>query len=484
MKANKLVCVFLFLMLGVACAQQTNSASDAVHNVTFQKWLAQAEKGDAESQWRMGVYYAQWALPVGAESNLVKALVWYRKAADQNFAKAEYNLGNFYSLGRVVEQNPAEAVKWYRKAADQNFANAENNLALCYANGRGVETNMAESVKWYRKAADQNLDLAECNLGVAYQFGRGVETNLVEAVKWYRKAAEQNNAVAQSYLGICYGAGLGVPKNDVEAYKWLMLAVAKGPTNALYNLNHIVHNMTPSEIAEGRSLATAFVLRRFSITNSDGGIETIKGCGSGFFITDDGYLITNNHVVKDATKVRLLTGAGIFTARVVMLDAGWDMALLQILAPPPFAPLPVAEGLDVKLGDMVATVGFPDVGLQGFAPKLSKGEIASLSGAGDDPRYFQISAPAQPGNSGGALVDVRGNVIGIVSAKLDASVALAASGALPENVNYAIKSSLLLSFLKSVPSVSAKLKAPVTADRKFEDVVKSAQDAAVLVLVY
>ncbi len=60
----------------------------------------------------------------------------------------------------------------------------------------------------------------------------------------------------------------------------------------------------------------------------------------------------------------------------------------------------------------------------------------------------------------------------------------AASGALPENVNYAVKSSLLLSFLESVPDVANKLKAPVTADRKFEDVVKSAWDAAVLVVVY
>ena len=53
---------------------------------------------------------------------------------------------------------------------------------------------------------------------------------------------------------------------------------------------------------------------------------------------------------------------------------------------------------------------FPDVGLQEFAPKLAKGEIASLSGAGDDPRYFQISAPVQPGNSGGAPVDERGKL--------------------------------------------------------------------------
>ena len=110
-----------------------------------------------------------------------------------------------------------------------------------------------------------------------------------------------------------------------------------------------------------------------------------------------------------------------------------------------------------------------------FSPKLAKGEIASLSGAQDDPRYFQISLPVQPGNSGGALVDERGNVIGIVSAKLNASAALAASGALPENVNYAVKSSFLLGFLESVPDVANKLKAPVTVERKFEDVVKSAQ---------
>jgi serine protease Do len=77
----------------------------------------------------------------------------------------------------------------------------------------------------------------------------------------------------------------------------------------------------------------------------------------------------------------------------------------------------------VKLGGTVATVGFPDIGLQGFSPKLAKGEIASLSGAADDARYFQISVPVQPGNSGGVLVDEHGNVVGVVSAKLDASVA-------------------------------------------------------------
>ena len=80
--------------------------------------------------------------------------------------------------------------------------------------------------------------------------------------------------------------------------------------------------------------------------------------------------------------------------------------------------------------------------------------------------------------------DERGNVIGIVSARLDATAALVSPDVPGENVNYAAKSSLLLSFLESMPPVSAKLKAPNTKDEKFEDVVKLAQDAAVPVLVY
>ncbi|HMH08732.1 MAG TPA: serine protease [Terriglobales bacterium] len=122
--------------------------------------------------------------------------------------------------------------------------------------------------------------------------------------------------------------------------------------------------------------------------------------------------------------------------------------------------------------------------MQGFELKLAKGEIASLSGIQDDARYFQISVPVQPGNSGGALVDERGNVVGIVSAKLSAAAALYTSGEVPENVNYAVKSSFLLGFLESVPKISAKLKEPNTKDMNFSDVVEQTKEAAALVPVY
>ena len=204
--------------------------------------------------------------------------------------------------------------------------------------------------------------------------------------------------------------------------------------------------------------------------------------GTGFFITSDGFAMTNAHVVKGGTKFQLATRAGIIAARVVKVDEANDLAMLK--AEGSFAPLPVVGSRMVRLGTTVATVGFPNIGLQGFAPKLAKGEIAALSGAQDDARYFQISVPVQPGNSGGALVDERGNVVGVVAGKLSAKAALQTSGALPENVNYAVKSSFLLGFLESVPAVAAKLKEPNTKDEKFEDAVKSAEQSTVLVLVY
>ncbi len=90
------------------------------------------------------------------------------------------------------------------------------------------------------------------------------------------------------------------------------------------------------------------------------------------FITEDGYLISNYHVVKDASKVRLVTVAKTIPVKVVRVDAANDLALLK--ADGAFAPLPIISSRVVKLGGTVATVGFPDPGLQRFAPKRPRGK--------------------------------------------------------------------------------------------------------------
>ena len=362
---------------------------------------------------------------------------------------------------------------------------------------------------------------AQFDLGVIYAKGTGVKKDVAKSFQWFHKAAEQGVVSAQTEIAWMYQNGVGVPQDYVGAYKWDNLAAASGDEWAITHRDYVASLMTPEQIAQGQEMSRNFKPdeesdygttknaakpKTFSYEEakgeqsvSDNSTNTLgfipdnssinqtnsvssdnpTASGTGFFITDDGYLITCAHVVEGATKISLLTSVGTVEAKLVQTDSANDIALLK--ADGKFSALPIAASRTASLGDTVATVGFPDPSLQGFSPKLAKGEIAALAGAGDDVRYFQISVPVQPGNSGGALVDGLGNVVGIVSAKLDAATALAASGALPENVNYAVKSSYLLGFLESVPG--AKLNAPNTNDEKFTVVVKFAQLATVLVLV-
>ncbi len=388
--------------------------------------------------------------------------------------------------GRVqlqAQQSDTNSFERIKARAEQGDAKAQSALGELYFE-RG---NDVEAFNWYHKAAEQGEPKAECCIGALYRDGRVLKQNFSEAAKLFRRSANQGYWLAQDCLADLYEKGTGVNQDYIEAYKWYNIATANPDLPSIMHeliakdRKEISLRMTAVQIAEAQKLS-----REFKVTKEGNAVFSLNdipvASGTGFFITEDGYFISNYHVVKDASKIRLVTGAGLLDAAVAKVDAANDLALLKAVGR--FNPMPVAASRTVKLGGAVATVGFPDIGLQGFAPKLAKGEIASLSGAVDDPRYFQISLPVQPGNSGGALVDAHGNVVGIVAAKLDPSAALAATGALPENVNYAVKSSLLLSFLESVPDVASKLKEPNTKDEPFEDVVQSAKDAAVLVLVY
>jgi S1-C subfamily serine protease len=222
------------------------------------------------------------------------------------------------------------------------------------------------------------------------------------------------------------------------------------------------------------------------IADAEADVEARGGVvGTGFFITDNGYLLTCFHVVNHPAKsITVITKHGLFPADLVKSDPDKDVALLKVTGT--FSSFPLTSSDNVSLGEPVFTIGFPNPDMQGWQPKLTRGEISSLSGFRDDTNGYQISVPVQPGNSGGALVDEHGNVVGIVEAKLRGSVAeLEANGVLPEDVNYAIKSSGVKTFLDSVPEgwpLKLKTEYP-PGDLKSEDVVKASQDAVALVLV-
>jgi uncharacterized protein len=455
----------------------------AIH-IAFIKKIA--EEGDVSAQIVLGGFYHDGLrdlVPVDKK----QSFKWFQKAADQGNAAAQYAVGRAYSSGEGVRKSSRSALKWMRKAAEQGYADAQFWIGESYRNGYGgVRKNIKTALQWVLKAAEQNNAAAQCRLGAMYSRGDGVAKNEKESFKWTRKSAEQGYVYAQGILGGNYFYGEGVLKDEVEGYKWMLLAAAQQDSVKQLVESH-EKLITPTQRAEGQRLARNWKPRGAlakSSSATSGEIEASRpsSTGTGFAITDDGYFITNKHVATLGATVRLLTSQGTVVAKVVKVDKATDHALLK--ADGNFTALPVASSRKVRLGATVTTVGFPNIGLQGFSPKLAKGEIASLAGAQDDARHFQISVPLQPGNSGGALVDARGNVIGVVVASLNQEAALATSGNLAQNVNYAVKSSYLLSFLESVPEVAAKLKDPNIKDRKFVDMVEGVQQATVLVLVY
>jgi len=210
--------------------------------------------------------------------------------------------------------------------------------------------------------------------------------------------------------------------------------------------------------------------------------ERVAGTGTGFFITPDGYFLTNYHVVAGAERIRIQSGEAVIDAKVVQRDPANDIAILKIEGH--FVCLTIGLSNKVKIGDDVFTIGFPAPDLQGVAPKLTKGNISATSGLKDDPRFFQISIPVQPGNSGGPLIDERGNAVGIVASTLSPSIAIS-SGFIPQNVNYAVKTTYAIPLIEAIPGVKEKLPTiDISTLRSGSEIREAAAKAVGLVIVY
>ena len=178
--------------------------------------------------------------------------------------------------------------------------------------------------------------------------------------------------------------------------------------------------------------------------------QSIVASGTGFFVSKDGYIATNYHVVKGAEKitVSLIDNSNQsrdFNSVVVKKDKANDIAILKIEDHSflPFNVLPYTIESRINVGASVYTIGYPLNSIMGTNFKVSDGIISAKTGIEDDVRYFQITVPIQPGNSGGPLINKDGNVVGITSSQLNGEYI----GAHVENVNYAIKAVYLLNVL-------------------------------------
>lgn len=193
-----------------------------------------------------------------------------------------------------------------------------------------------------------------------------------------------------------------------------------------------------------------------------------RSSATGFCISRDGYVVTARHFTRGRKSFKVVTRDGKQDAELVREDPSNDLAVLKVQGSLPA--LPIRRNGETKVGEKVATVGFPNPEVQGYEPKFNDGIVSSRSGIQDDRNTFQISVALQPGNSGGPLVDMQGNVVGVVVAKLDAMKTFTATGNLPENVNYAVKSELLMRFLESIPGIG-ELPVPIALQSPSGDVL-------------
>lgn len=173
-----------------------------------------------------------------------------------------------------------------------------------------------------------------------------------------------------------------------------------------------------------------------------------SGFGTGFVVSANGHIVTNNHVIDGCSELKgNLTGEAAMVLRVVSSDANNDLALLQAPSTATFKEFARIRDRSIRSGDSVVAIGFPFHGLLTSDFTVTTGIVSSLSGMRNDSRFLQISAPVQPGNSGGPLFDTTGQIVGVVAGKLDGLRVAVATGNIPENINFAIKTGALRDFL-------------------------------------
>lgn len=203
-------------------------------------------------------------------------------------------------------------------------------------------------------------------------------------------------------------------------------------------------------------------------TNAPAHPPEVVSSGSSVLVSQEGYLITNEHVIAGCAS---LNAVGVGPVTAVGHDKINDLALLKSNTKIAAEPLPLSATA-ARLGEEVIAIGYPLQGILGGL-NVTNGIVSGLSGLGNNSTELQFTAPIQPGNSGGALLDRSGALVGIVSSKLNDRVAFGTAGFVPQGVNFALRREVVQTFL------SAQSVKPVLADgksqRSIEDIAELAR---------
>lgn len=197
--------------------------------------------------------------------------------------------------------------------------------------------------------------------------------------------------------------------------------------------------------------------------------SNVKSSGTGFALSSEGYIVTNHHVIEGATKIKVRGIKGNFSksysAEIIVEDKNNDIAIIKVNDPDftTLGQLPYTINSNlIDVGSSVYALGYPLRASMGDEVKLTNGIISSKTGFQGDITTYQISVPVQPGNSGGPLINEKGEIVGIINAKH--------AGA--ENASYAIKTSYLLNLIQIMNTAPTLSKTNTIATKNLSEQVK------------
>lgn len=180
----------------------------------------------------------------------------------------------------------------------------------------------------------------------------------------------------------------------------------------------------------------------------EGTIPEIRGFGTAFAVNKGGNLVTNEHVVSGCQTTWIASGGEIYPARIVATDSVNDLAVISVPDLPTDTAARFRNG-GPQLGEDLMVAGFPYATMLGVNLKTTFGNVTSSFGINDNASEFQLSAPIQPGNSGGPILSQSGAVIGIVTARLNDEYMLKSRGEIGQLINFGLKSDVVVVLLKA-----------------------------------
>jgi uncharacterized protein len=204
------------------------------------------------------------ALLAAPDADVTRALDAARARAGNGDVVAQFSLGSLLYYGG---DDTAQAIEWIRKAAEQRFAPAEFQMGQVYDFGFGVTQDDRQALDWYRRAAGHGSAAAERSVGEFYRKGRGVAADAAESARWFRRAADGDDLRAQYQLGQMYFDGTGVTRDYASAYFWFSIAAGQTPLDdnrkGLIELRHIAAaRMTPAAVAAATKRVAAWKPRQ------------------------------------------------------------------------------------------------------------------------------------------------------------------------------------------------------------------------------